>query len=887
MEHVEDRPGAPASIWPTVGRERSLDRALRALEPGGGAVALVGPAGVGKTHLARAVAATANRRGMQTEWVQATEASGAIPLGAFAPLLPHSAATTPIELLRSAVTELQQRARHRDLLLVVDDAQHLDAASATLVQQVAALGDIRVVVTVRSGTAVPDAIVSIWKDEIGQRIDLEALDAADVERLLGSALGGDVDGATSHRLWTATLGNPLFLHELVVAGIRSGALALDGGRWRWHGPFTGDVALRDVLEARLAPLDASDRAALELLAIGEPLGVDVYERLVGIEVVDRLERLQLVRMTRTDRRESASLVHPLYRDVLRDSMSPERAAEVRAMLAEAVEAAGGRRRGDLLQVALWRVEADGDLDTDAIVQAAYEAESRFDPILAERLARAAVDAGGGPRAWDALASSLRAQGRNEEADDAWAEALLDVPDTALRVALAQSRSANLFFGLGAGARAIEVLDELGVDELDRSQRDTVSSLVAMFDLYRGRVDAALAASTPILERGDVPSNARIDAALTAAAGLALRGRTTDAIAVVDDNIAMALSDMAVGPIAAGALMVSRVMALAHDARFVDAADAAQVVYELAVDMGTDDGVAGLSYAIGQLQAMRGDIDLATRRLDEAVHLLRSHDRNGYLPWALAELAYAHLVGGRTDAAGAILDELDAVLLPDLRMFMPRAESARALHRAALGDRDGALDHLQDAAERAVADGSLVLAARSLRDGIRCGGAAQVAGRLGRLAMGTDSGYVRLLAAHARAAAAVDAAALLAASEAYERAGALLDAAEAAAEAAALHEAAGAMAERIAASERATALLARCPGAAPPWLVVGPPPSELSRREREVAELAADGLTSREIAAQLYLSVRTVDNHLHRAYAKLGVQRREELQRVLDRHRRRK
>jgi DNA-binding CsgD family transcriptional regulator/tetratricopeptide (TPR) repeat protein len=883
VEQVEDRRSdVPRSVWPTVGRERSLERALRALEPGGGAVALVGPAGVGKTHLARSVLSAATRRGLQTEWVQATEASGAIPLGAFAPLLPHTSVTTPTELLRSAVMELQSRSRHRRLLLVVDDAQLLDPASATLVQQVASLGEIHVVVTVRSGHVVPDAIVSIWKDGIGDRIDLEALVAADVERLLSAALDGDVDGATCHRLWTATQGNPLFLHELVVAGLRSGSLERRDGRWRWRGRLTADVALRDVLESRLSPLAAADRAALELLAIGEPLGVDVYERLVGIEAVDRLERLELVRMTRTERRESASLVHPLYRDVLRGAMSAERAAEVRASLAEAVEAAGGRRRGDLLQVALWRVEADGDLDTDAIARAATEAESRFDFVLAERLARAAVDAGGGPRSWDALASSLRAQGRNREADDAWASALDGDLDTATRAALAQARSANLFFGLGAGGRAIEVLDELGVDELDRSQRDTISSLVAMYDLYRGRVDAALATSAPILERGDVPASARIDAALTASAGLALRGRSTDAIRVVDANIALALSDAAVGSIAAGALMVSRVMALAHDARFQEASEAAQVVYELAVDMGTDDGVAGLSYAIGQLQAMLGDVDVATKRLLEAVDLLRAHDRNGYLPWALAELAYVHLVAGRTDAAAGVLDEIEGVLLPDLRLFLPRVESARALHDAVRGDPEGALDHLHDAAERAVADGSLVLAARALRDGIRCGGAEQVAGKLGRLAMGTDSGFVRLLAGHARAAAAGDGPALLAASEAYERAGALLDAAEAAAEAAAVLADASAAVERLAATERATSLLARCPGAAPPWLVLGPTPPALSKREREVAELAAEGLTSKEIAARLYLSVRTVDNHLHRVYAKVGVQRREELQRVVDR-----
>jgi len=57
-----------------------------------------------------------------------------------------------------------------------------------------------------------------------------------------------------------------------------------------------------------------------------------------------------------------------------------------------------------------------------------------------------------------------------------------------------------------------------------------------------------------------------------------------------------------------------------------------------------------------------------------------------------------------------------------------------------------------------------------------------------------------------------------------------------------------------------------------WL----PAHSLSRRERDVAELAVTGLSSREIAARLGVSVRTVDNLLQRAYQKLGVRGRSEL-----------
>ncbi|MFE1922223.1 helix-turn-helix transcriptional regulator [Streptomyces asoensis] len=58
---------------------------------------------------------------------------------------------------------------------------------------------------------------------------------------------------------------------------------------------------------------------------------------------------------------------------------------------------------------------------------------------------------------------------------------------------------------------------------------------------------------------------------------------------------------------------------------------------------------------------------------------------------------------------------------------------------------------------------------------------------------------------------------------------------------------------------------------------------LTAREREIALLAAVGNASLDIARALTLSVRTVDNHLHRAYAKLGVTTRRELARSLGQH----
>ncbi len=52
--------------------------------------------------------------------------------------------------------------------------------------------------------------------------------------------------------------------------------------------------------------------------------------------------------------------------------------------------------------------------------------------------------------------------------------------------------------------------------------------------------------------------------------------------------------------------------------------------------------------------------------------------------------------------------------------------------------------------------------------------------------------------------------------------------------------------------------------------------ELTASERRVAQLAAGGLTNREIAQELFVAPKTVENHLIRAYAKLGVKGRREL-----------
>jgi DNA-binding CsgD family transcriptional regulator len=77
------------------------------------------------------------------------------------------------------------------------------------------------------------------------------------------------------------------------------------------------------------------------------------------------------------------------------------------------------------------------------------------------------------------------------------------------------------------------------------------------------------------------------------------------------------------------------------------------------------------------------------------------------------------------------------------------------------------------------------------------------------------------------------------------------------------------------------LAGRCEGATTPALHAVETRVVLTPAERQVAALAAAGRSNKEIAAELYLSLRTVENYLHRAYEKLGVSGRAELAGALE------
>ncbi|MCA1693075.1 MAG: ATP-binding protein, partial [Actinobacteria bacterium] len=142
--------------WPVVGRRREVERVSAALGSSSRrGVVLAGPAGSGKTTLARLCVRSSTPRPHGAEWVYANRGTASIPLGAFAPLLPALPnVPSPESLLSHARKALVERIGPASLL-AVDDAHLLDDLSAALVHELARSSSIRVVLTMRSGEGVP------------------------------------------------------------------------------------------------------------------------------------------------------------------------------------------------------------------------------------------------------------------------------------------------------------------------------------------------------------------------------------------------------------------------------------------------------------------------------------------------------------------------------------------------------------------------------------------------------------------------------------------------------------------------------------------------------------------------------------------------------------
>ena len=405
----------------------------------------------------------------------------------------------------------------------------------------ATTGAASVVATVRVGEPCPDAVVALWHGDHADRLDFQAVSAAVLTAMVEAHLGGRLELAARRWVTEASRGSPMLARELVTGAVQTGRLADADGLWRLTGSPALSPRLLDLLGEQLSGLSPGQRRVAELLALGEPLGLPMLERLARSRPVSELERRPIIAIEQGGRRIEVRFAHPLYAEVIASEMPTGAARALRRDLATALQATGMRRTGDCLRWAAQQVDADGIIDAAVMTTAAGEAARLFDYPLSERLARAALTAGAGLHAALDLAYAASCQDRMSEADAVLAPFTSGIGSEPDAVAYLLRRIPILHAGLGDTAAAHERLD--GADRwfpASTSWPPQVDGFRVLLLCDECRFAEAARVGLPLLDRPDIDQRTRFVATLAVTISLLLTGRTRQAQTISDSVIDSAL-----------------------------------------------------------------------------------------------------------------------------------------------------------------------------------------------------------------------------------------------------------------------------------------------------------------------------------------------------------
>ncbi|WP_040700857.1 helix-turn-helix transcriptional regulator [Nocardia vinacea] len=856
--------------WQLLDRPVEYEAVRTALTSGDvGGVVLVGAAGVGKTTLARLVTSAL---GTPVRWAACTESSQAIPLGVFAPWVAPTASRDPIALLCSARENLLIQ---QDTVIGVDDAYLLDQLSATLLHQIAVDRAAPIVATVRTGEPVPDAVTSLWKDGYLQRVELEPLTKRQCVALVETVLRGTLEGLSADVMWESSGGNPLFLRNMVEGAVEAGTLTEVNGVWQLRGPAAVPAGLVDLLDGRLARVGEPVLETLKMLALYEPLDIDVLTDLVGEDAVDAAEVSGLIRTSRDGWSVSACFSHPLLGDVVRRRIGTAAARKRRGRIVERLREQEMNTAAHRIRLAQLCVDSAQPIDNDLLITAAKDAVALSNLPLGERLAHAACERGGGLPAAEVLSRALLWQGRPQEADKILADFDPDHLDQLQLVQWGVPRASLLFWCVGDVERGHEIMDLLGDRVEHPALRLIIDAVNATMAIHENKIAVGIQGAESVLADASSPKQAVDWAAFALGLAMPVAGRGADFAPIAARSRAQQKTTdgmirvmVRYGDVLSLTIIGELDLAEQRATEYSEFSSAAQFL-----------GWAIAKIAGGVVATYRGRFREAITSFEQALAALNAETS---LPWKLPAqliLARAYAALGDSQQAERVLGEAEEYTGPHLALHEPQRMIARAWLAAGSGSQHSAVELARQAAAIAHTAGQYALEAEAMHHATRFGDRT-LAARLAALADRVQGPVVAIYARHAAAFESSDTQALSAVSVEFESAGLLLAAADAAAQAVPIHDHAGQRRLSAQAAARALDLAARCDGATTPAIASAARPLPITDREREITALIARGLSNREIAERLFVSVRTVEGHIYRACTKLDAADRDQLAKLI-------
>ncbi len=839
--------------WPLVGRSKERGEIRRALVgPNRHPVAIRGPSGVGKTRLTREVVGGIDADAF---WVTGTTAGQRIPLGAFGAWADVTI-TDPLQRVNTLIATLRGP---DDAIIVVDDLPRLDDLSLFVVATLIRNGSTGVLVTLRSDDPVTPAVAELMSSDAVSVVELGPLTRAEVAELLAAVLGAPAADDLHRALWGLSQGNPLYLRAIVEQARDAGSLILDDGQWSSTADLALPQSLTAVIAARFEATAPPVVEVIDVLTVAEPLPTRLVAELTGFDAVEAAERAGFVTVVDEGAVQTLRLAHPVLGEV-RHATAAVRLHRLRGQIAQTLDQSEIAGFATTIRQALLALDADDFPNRGRLLVAGAEAAlGSADLPLAVELSSAVTDGPHASAAQVVAGYALSLLGQGEAAEAALARAAHTFTDPADLGRITLIRAENQIWTLDDPDGVASILAEGAPARVTATLRAQVLALAgrpaeaaAILDTdssddYSSTLDDVLRSWAEVLTRGD-------------------RGRVADLHRAARSGYAAADSPDA----------VHHRTALTHLHAYMsclvgDLPAASEAVHSLGGLIGQAPGLPPLWTLAceGMLAVAGGDAAGAARMLDRSLASLEAMGAPPFMriPFYL-ERAHAAALAG--DAAGltALIQRLHDTRHCAFGFAEPRQDLLDAWLAATGASMGEAVAVAHAVAGRARDRGRSAHELHALHTAVRFG-ATDCADRLEQLMTDLDEvPLARAVSHHARALSDGDGHALDTAAAELLDLGLVGAAVDALAHAAIAHGEAGRHGARLSAQQH-LARLADERGIRTPAVVAAELSDGLSARQREIVLLAQQGLTNREIAEKLTVSVRTVEGHRYRAAHILG------------------
>lgn len=875
------------------------------------AIFLSGETGMGITSLLRELTEVVSSR-TAVIGLQGTPSLTSIPFGILAPFVRRNSSAfieshvdairKTLELLAELEADLPAGvASDADVykpLIIIDEADYIDKSTAEVMVSLAQAEKIKLVVAHRASNEPVSPLPQLWEAGVAERIQLKPLTRDSGHDFCLGVLGGPPKVNASWYFWSTAGGNPLLMRLVIEDALASGKLQLKDGVWVMDiQSVPAGHHLQSVVREQLRGLSQKARNTLSLVALSEPISAEIVTGQMGASALAELRDRRLLLET-VEGTTLLRLMNPVYGEVIREMVPHAQRRMLHSRLIDVLKKEPATPES-LLRMAIWTLESGLPVPDEELLTAAIFACKLYESRVALRLADEVSEARNRKRADVVKARARFNMGEYETAAKLLQQAPAEAASVAELMFGGLLRAANQS-ALGLPAETIQEAavalrlhgERLAQQDLERSaeillrtqERAHIIDLLA--HSRSGNYAAMSSHIESVLSRTD--GNDDVDHLCNRSIALALDAERLSALGFPVAGMAQA------------ATAFSIVQTEDHDVFFVPEMiisraqvasltagqwqEAEQILQFLAVDVGkaTISFGGSVGVARGMMLLRQGRTTAALEVLLSGMDSLQHNDPQQLLGYCASMAAYCAAKAGQFDLAGELVKEYSE----DTSMFVVVAHE-RAFIAAAREylEKDGKGNaELLRIAEEASAHGLLTVELNALSLLLEFE-PAQARRRILAMANNVEGSWAAGLHSYATALEQRQTSVMVAAAEQlleaqmYQHANRVLRVASSAAGrdrdgrlSRLIQEGLNTVEEAFAAEHNN--------GGRNSGSHQGAMRAKLTARELEIALMAAQGMTDKSIAAQLHVSVRTVEGHLYRTYSKLEITDRSDLGVVL-------